>query len=138
MADKKYILMHRQTPVAEIKIDLSTGMIAGAGEAFMPRHLPVGVRFANGRINRDDLNEWWSGRCIPTGRSGSGQLAGYINTIYNGRLPLMCYGLNLSDQYWICPEDDPVKWEDINFFRHGFSDDMGNLLFGINEKEDGP
>jgi len=41
-----------------------------------------------------------------------------------------CYGLSLSDQYWIYPEGSGLRWEDINFFDHPFSDDVGNILFG--------
>ena len=39
------------------------------------------------------------------------------------------YGLNLSDQYWICPEQASIKWEEINFFTNDFSTDVGDVLF---------
>ena len=32
-------------------------------------------------------------------------------------LLVRCYGLSLSDQYWICPEGAELRWEDINFFQ---------------------
>ena len=35
-----------------------------------PEHLPVGVDFVNGEIDRADLNNWWSGRSIPASRPG--------------------------------------------------------------------
>ena len=41
-----------------------------------------------------------------------------------------CYGLSLSDQYWILPKGERIAWEAINFFDHSFSEDVGNLLFG--------
>lgn len=41
-----------------------------------------------------------------------------------------CYGLSLSDQYWILPKGERITWEAINFFDHSFSEDVGNLLFG--------
>jgi len=41
-----------------------------------------------------------------------------------------CYGLSLSDQYWICPKDSGLKWEGINFFHNNFSKDIGEILFG--------
>lgn len=40
------------------------------------------------------------------------------------------YGLSLSDQYWIRPAGSGLDWADVNFFDNGFSDDMGDLLFG--------
>ena len=39
-------------------------------------------------------------------------------------------GLSLSDQYWIRPENSRLQWEDINFFDHDFSEDVGDILFG--------
>lgn len=50
-------------------------------------------------------------------------------------LPLRCYGLSLSDQYWIKPESSGLSWEKINFFDNAFSDDMGDVLFGRPKKE---
>jgi hypothetical protein len=41
-----------------------------------------------------------------------------------------CYGLSLSDQYWIRPENSALEWARINFFDNPFSEDVGNLLFG--------
>ena len=39
-------------------------------------------------------------------------------------------GLSLSDHYWIRPSDTSVSWNEVNFFDNGFSDDLGDLLFG--------
>lgn len=41
-----------------------------------------------------------------------------------------CFGLSLSDQYWIKEVDSDIHWEDINFFNNDFSEDMGKLLMG--------
>ncbi len=49
-------------------------------------------------------------------------------------LLIRCYGLSLSDQYWICPKDSNLTWEEINFFSNEFSDDIGDVLFGEKEK----
>ncbi len=43
-------------------------------------------------------------------------------------------GLSLSDQYWICPKDSKLVWDDINFFRNSFSEDIGDILFGADKK----
>jgi hypothetical protein len=45
-------------------------------------------------------------------------------------LLLRCFGLSLSDQYWINPDGSDLAWDDINFFQHPFSDDIGDVLFG--------
>ena len=41
-----------------------------------------------------------------------------------------CFGLSLSDQYWISPTDKPLDWHRVNFFENAFSEDIGNILFG--------
>ena len=35
-------------------------------------------------------------------------------------LLIRCYGLSLSDQYWIKPNGLDLAWDDINFFYHSF------------------
>ena len=45
-------------------------------------------------------------------------------------------GLSLTDHYWIRPQGSEVCWGDVNFFANGFSDDMGNLLFGRDVRTD--
>ena len=47
-----------------------------------------------------------------------------------------CYGLSLSDQYWICPDGTGLTWDSINFFSNAFSDDIGDILFGAGRKKD--
>lgn len=42
-----------------------------------------------------------------------------------------CYGLSLSDQYWIRPADLDVSWEQVNFFDNPFSEEVGNILLGV-------
>lgn len=49
-------------------------------------------------------------------------------------LLVRCYGLSLSDQYWICPKGSGLTWDEINFFDNDFSDDIGDVLFGTNKK----
>ena len=41
-----------------------------------------------------------------------------------------CYGLSLSDHYWIRPAGSGFAWADINFFQNDFSKDVGEMLFG--------
>ena len=49
---------------------------------------------------------------------------------------MYCYGLSLSDQYWICPEGTNLTWDNINFFDNTFSDDIGDVLFGTKKRDD--
>ena len=45
------------------------------------------------------------------------------------------FGLSLSDQYWIKPDGTDLEWKRINFFDKAFSDDIGNVLFGLKIRE---
>lgn len=126
----EYTLMHKNIYVADIDIDEATGSIAKIGNTESSEHLPVGIHYNNGVVNRIELNGWWSERSIPASRSGIKDVLDTLN-IQNPKMLLThCFGLSLSDQYWIKPKNSDLKWEEINFFENSFSDDIGNMMFG--------
>lgn len=143
MADscKKYILMHKNIPVAPIELDEASGAISSVGEVLSARHVPVGIKVLKAepvkkeRIDRAGLNEWWKGRAIPASRDGIKNVLMELNITSTQRLLDKCLGLSLSDQYWICPADSDVSWEAVNFFENPFSNDVGNILFGKGSSE---
>jgi len=126
----KYLLSHKTHPVLEIEIDGETGTIIGLGELHSPERLPIGVPHSGNTVNRKSLNDWWIERSIPLSRSGLREALQTLQIPYPQLLLTKCYGLSLSDQYWVCPEGTGLRWEDINFFDNPFSDDVGNILFG--------
>jgi hypothetical protein len=131
-----YILMHGKIPVAEIEVFEETSAILKIGEVFAPEHIPVGIDFINGKINRGDLNAWWSGRAIPASRQNFREAMQELGVTSAEKLLTKCFGLSLSDQYWVNPIDKPLEWEKINFFDNSFSKDVGNALFGMNIQGD--
>lgn len=36
------------------------------------------------------------------------------------QIPFRNLGLSLTDQYWICPVNETLRWEDINYFQNDF------------------
>lgn len=128
--------MHKQIAVAQIELDDATGFIQRIGEVFAPEHLPVGVPVRHGAVDRAAFNEWWTERSIPASRSGVREALEALQIPSTKMLLVRCYGLSLSDQYWICPAGTALRWEDINFFHNAFSDDIGDVLFGENRKKD--
>lgn len=128
------IFMHRTIPVVKMDIDDSTGFITKIIEIYAAEHLPVGISVRNGQADRAAFNDWWTDRSIPASRSGIRQALEILDIKDTRMLLTRCFGLSLSDQYWICPENSDLKWEDINFFNNDFSDDIGDILFG--EKKD--
>lgn len=131
-------LMHKRIAVAELELDNDTGFIQKIGTVYAPEHLPLGIPIRRGITDRKALNEWWTDRSIPASRSGVREALETLDITSTRMLLIKCYGLSLSDQYWICPEGSGLTWEKVNFFNNGFSDDIGNVLFGSNKKPSNP
>ena len=130
----KYTLMHKRIEVAQLDLDEATGIIRKIGEVYAQEHLPVGVAIQKGIADRTALNEWWTDRSIPASRSGIRDALETLNLTDTKMLLTRCFGLSLSDQYWIKPENSDLTWDRINFFENPFSDDIGDILFGKREK----
>ena len=131
------MLMHKHIEVAEIELDGDTGFIQRIGKVFAPEHLPVGVPVKRGVADRAALNEWWTDRSIPASRPGVREALEVLGVSSTKTLLVRGCGLSLSDQYWILPVESNLTWEKLSFFKNGFSDDIGNSLFGL-EKKTGP
>ena len=121
----KCTFMHKRTPVAEIELDDVTGFIQKIGSVYAPEHLPIGIPVRNEIADRAAFNDWWRDRSIPASRSGVREALESLGMADTKMLLVRCYGLSLSDQYWICPEGAELRWEDINFFQNDFSEDIG-------------
>ncbi|MCL1874342.1 MAG: HipA domain-containing protein [Clostridiales bacterium] len=121
--------MHKKIPVVDMRID-ETGYIVELRDIYDIRHLPPGVDSHKAAIDCKSLNDWWLGRSIPASRDGINEALQSIGILLPSLLLEKCYGLSLSDQYWICPKDSGLSWEKVNFFFNDFSQDMGEILFG--------
>ena len=132
----KCTLMHKRIAVAELELDDATGFIQKIKTVYAEEHLPIGVPVKKGKVNRVALNEWWTDRSIPTSRSGIREALETLDIANTKMLLIQCFGLSLSDQYWICSEGSGLIWEKVNFFENSFSDDIGDVLFGANKKAD--
>lgn len=130
-------LLHKRIAVADITLDDATGTIQKIQKVYAPEHLPVGISLRGGIADRAALNEWWTDRAIPASRSGVRQALQILNVTDTKLLLTRCFGLSLSDQYWIRPENAQIEWDDVNFFDNAFSDDIGDALFGRTKKTDG-
>jgi hypothetical protein len=122
--------MHRSNEVAVLDIDSDTSAILNIDEVKRPEHLPIGVLDKDGKVNRKALNEWWMSRAIPASRSGLREALEIMKVSPPALLLTKCFGLSLSDQYWVKPKAKDIEWKDVNFFENSFSEDVGNALFG--------
>jgi len=133
-SSRKYVLKHKDVSVVEIELDES-GSISAFGKILNELHLPIGTVGAKG-VDFTAIKEWWSGRSIPASREGLKEFLDSLGMLLPQELLDKSFGLSLSDQYWICPQNDDLKWVDINFFHNSFSEDVGNLLFAQMEVKD--
>ena len=133
----KCTLMHKRLEVADMELDEITGFIIKILNVYQPEHLPLGVAYKKGIADRAALNEWWADRSIPASRSGVRDALEYLGISNTKSLLVRCFGLSLSDQYWIRPIGSDLLWENVNFFENDFSEDIGDVLFGhANKAED--
>jgi hypothetical protein len=122
--------MHKEIQVADIEIDDSNNGISLIDKIYNREHLPFGVIDHNNVPSAALLNDWWVGRGIPASRLGLRETLELLGIEHSQKLLIKGYGLSLSDQYWVCPKDKDLIWQDINFFDNDFSTDIGNALFG--------
>ena len=123
----KYILMHKNKEVADIDIDDVLGRITAVNDVIHMEHLPVGIVHPlchNEVIDRGTLNKWWCSRSIPASRMGIADAFETLGIYDSSELLTKCFGLSLSDHYWIKPSGSGMKWENVNFFDNEFSDDI--------------
>ena len=124
-----FSLMHKNTLVADLLFD-DNGLLRGVSNIYSFNHLPIGSINEKGDVDISNISEWWNDRSLPLSRSGVKEALDHLNIDSPQQLLLKCFGLSLSDQYWIKPKNKNIKWEEINFFQNIFSKDVGELLFG--------
>ena len=132
-----HTLMHKDIPVADLTLDEATGSIQRIDALLHGAHLPVGVSVRHGVADRAALNDWWEDRSIPASRSGVREALEPLGVASPKLLLTRCYGLSLSDHYWIKPAGSELTWHNVNFFENPFSEDVGDALFGIPPKKEG-
>ncbi len=130
----KYVLMHKNISVALLELDENTGFILKVNELYDEKHLPYGIKVKNGIADRTALNDWWVNRSIPASRSGIMRALEVLKMNSTRMLLLRCFGLSLSDQYWIKPQNSNLQWSKINFFENSFSEVVGDVLLGKTDR----
>ena len=127
-------------PTVELRCQNATALVAEYDyeiHAFLrilsvrDEHLvPFGARDGSGQVTRRQLQEWWTERAIPVTRDGYNALRHELGGTSPLDLLEKSYGLSLSDQFWLCPADDGLRWEDVNFFDNDFDGSLGFMTLG--------
>ena len=126
----RYTLMHKNIAVTDMELDEATSSIQRIDAVYRPEHLPVATASKRDGVDRAALNAWWIDRCIPASRSGVRKALETLELPNTQLLLTRCFGLSLSDQYWVRPHGSDLRWERINFFENPFSEDIGDVLLG--------
>ena len=130
-----YELKHKNITVLEMEVDDETENILKVLSVSNPEHLPLGIKYDRDVVDRKALNNWLMGRSIPASRENILEVLETLELTSTTQLITKCFGLSLSDCYWICPKNSNIDFDDINFFDNEFSKDMGEILFGKDLKE---
>jgi hypothetical protein len=123
----RYILKHKNIDVAEISFNEHFAL-HGIYKIFNKEHMPLGIINYLGKASNNRLYDWWETRSMPKTRTSTATLS-YINVKNRDEFLVNTLGFSLSDHYWICPGNKPLRWEDKNYYQNRFSDDIGNLFF---------
>lgn len=125
-----YKLMNRNIEVLEFTYDKVTHTVTKIINLIHPEYAPLGIIEYKTGITRKALNNWWKDRSIPASRSRFKEVMEEMDLHSSMELLERCFGLSLSDQYWVKEENSNIDWRKINFFENDFSEDMGKLLMG--------
>lgn len=116
-----YNLFHKNIKVLTVEYDPKTDHFGGIRAVYTQEHIPIGVS--------ENIQFWWESRLIPKNRNAIKMENLEIDSLLAGSC-----GFNLSDQYWISPENSEIKWETGNFFTNSFNEDMGKYISGQAKK----
>ena len=123
----KCILMNKNTEVLLAEYDSATGVFMKILDVYNILYAPyIITNFYNKDNLNDDsfrtnLSNWFKGRGIPLWRDSLDLLLHRLNILAPTELLDKAFGLSLSDQYWLKPQNLDVCYDDINFFDHDFS-----------------
>ncbi len=132
----RYFLMHKDIQAALVEIN-EQGELTKIIDVLEPTHFPFGTASKKGERNPSGLIRWWNNRRIPMSRDDLKKIRGLVlpEGASTRMLLLRCYGLSLSDSFWIRPEKEEISFSDLDFFENEYSYDLGDALVGKSRTE---
>lgn len=126
---EEYFLMHKDDKVAKFSMT-DYGTSINVIEIYNKNLMPYGTRVSERKLN-EKFTEWKNDRRIPNDRP-------YLMQVYKKtkksipELETYNLGASMCDCYWYQPINQNRKWEDINYHRNGFCDEIGKMLINAN------
>ena len=129
----KFTLMNKNKPIFDFEYNEEEHIIQSFEQNYSSNEVyaPFGL-IKNNKIDKILFNKWWKNRQIPASRNNLKEVLHRSNVYDEDNFDLLdakAYCLSLSDQYWVKRFNEEVLWENVNFFRNEFSEDMGKILF---------
>lgn len=87
-------------------------------KVLVPEYMPLLAKFTSGQ--RNGLQEWLNYRSIPQTRRNLVEILQRAGVKTATALVIKNLGLSLSDSYWFAPQDNEMKWEQVNLFDNVF------------------
>lgn len=129
----KFLLMNQNNVVAKICVHSNFKNIT-IDEVYNIELLPLHVQYDE--ENPDEtFSHWIKHRAIPTTREDLTYLLKKTNCIHPFELCLKNKAISLTDHYWIKEENDSTSWDEINYFDNNYSEEIGNLIVGLNKNK---
>ena len=72
----------------------------------------------------NSLKRWWSERSVPIGQNKIQEMLSEKGMVTPGQYLKENLGLSLTDYYWIKPLGSSLKWEEVNLFQNGFTNEV--------------
>lgn len=120
----KCTLMNKNTCILTAEYEPSLGVFTNIYEINNIDFAPIILK--NAYNQKKDikviLSNWFKGRGIPLWRDDLDLLLTKLNILAPIELLDKAFGLSLSDQYWLKPYNENIKYKDINFFKQNFKD----------------
>lgn len=123
MEYKTLILMHQNTPVAEVLFE--NKIPCKYLNIYEPEQLPIGTLGNNEVWQKRFLKEWYKSRAIPTSRPNILKIEEILGK-NKAELFLLNSGISLTDTYWFKEKESEILWENINFYKNGFDPVFAN------------
>lgn len=120
--------MNKHTEVLSFLYSEVTHSILKITRTIHPAYAPIGITEYKAGISLGLLSAWWRNRAIPASRSKLQETLDKLNITTSIELLEKCFGLGLSDQYWVKEITSSITWNEINFFCNPFSGDIGKLM----------
>lgn len=130
MTEAHYTLMNKDVPVLSFDYSFENHKATRITRLHETNFAPLGLHDKRNEFTTAAINKWWRNRAIPPSRAQIDRLLENLQLDSTLVLAEKSFGLSLSDRYWLNDDDNPKRWEDINFFDNDFTDDLGFLTLG--------